>query len=104
MRLPLMSLALGILLLSAVPVVAQEAEDEPESLTRGIEQMLRDLFSNVEPALRELRETIGNLDDYEAPEMLPNGDIIIRRKTPLDPAPEPEEPEDEPPAEGPIEL
>ena len=98
-----MRLAVAILMLATVPALAQDVEDEPEPLTRGIEQMLRDLFSEVEPTLRELREMIGNLDEYEAPEMLPNGDIIIRRKTPLDTEPEePEEPQVEP--DEPIEL
>ncbi len=83
-------LALALLLV-ATPAMAQEPEEESRPLTRGVEEMLRDLFSKVEPTLRELRETIGNLDDYEAPEMLPNGDIIIRRKTPLEPDEVPEE-------------
>ena len=101
-----MRLAFAILMLATVPALAQEVEDEPEPLTRGIEQMLQDLFSEIEPSLRQLRETIGNLDDYEAPEMLPNGDIIIRRKTPLDPELEqPEEPaEPEIETDEPIEL
>ena len=91
-----------IVLLALSPAAAQEAEDAPEEFTRGIEQVLRDLFSEVEPTLRELRDRIDDLNNYEPPEMLPNGDIIIRRKRPLAPSPGPEQPE--PDADGPIEL
>jgi hypothetical protein len=34
------------------------------------------------PALRDLMDQVGDLSAYHAPEVLPNGDIIIRRKTP----------------------
>ena len=82
--------------LACSPVSAQETEEEPPPLSRSIQELLRDLFSEVEPQLRELRDAIDNLNEYEPPEMLPNGDIIIRRKTPLDPEPEPEpEPEED---------
>jgi hypothetical protein len=95
-----------ILVMAASGVTAQESERDFEPLTRGIEKLLRDLFSEVEPALRELRETIDNLDEYEAPEMLPNGDIIIRRKTPLEPPSEPDEERQQPEGQTdePIEL
>jgi hypothetical protein len=87
-----------LLLLSGTPAFAQDVEEPPGLFERRLEDLMRDLFSEIEPRLRELRDAIGNLDDYEAPEMLPNGDIIIRRKTPPDPdapapAPELEEPE-----------
>jgi len=35
------------------------------------------------PALRDLEEKIDDLNAYLPPEVLPNGDIIIRRKVPL---------------------
>ena len=38
--------------------------------------------------LRDLMTLMGEVDNYNAPEMLPNGDIIIRRKTPLENTPE----------------
>jgi hypothetical protein len=31
-----------------------------------------------------LQDALGNLNAYHAPEILPNGDIIIRRKTPAE--------------------
>ena len=93
-----------IMCLAAAPAAAQETEDDPGFLSRGVETFLRELFSDVEPALRELRDKIGelDLDRYHPPEMLPNGDILLRRKQP----PEPSEPEETPetaPAE-PIEI
>jgi hypothetical protein len=52
-------------------------------------------LSDVEPALKELgpklQQLIAMIDDfknYDAPEMLPNGDIIIRRTSPLMPKPD----------------
>ena len=44
---------------------------------------LQGLAKEMAPALAELKEMIGDFSDYHAPEVLPNGDIIIRRKTPL---------------------
>lgn len=46
---------------------------------------LRDLAQEMEPALQDLRDMIGDMGQYHAPEVLPNGDILIRRKTPLTP-------------------
>jgi hypothetical protein len=94
-----------LLLLAGSPVLAQDPDDGPGALERGIEQLLRDFFLEMEPRLRELRDAIGDLNNYEAPEMLPNGDIIIRRKTPLDPdAPGPEEEEPEAGGDEPVEI
>ncbi len=92
-----------LLVLAGSAAAAQDADGETDPPPRGIEQFLDDLFAEVEPRLRELRDAIGNLADYEAPEMLPNGDIIIRRKTPLDPEDQPEEPQELEP-DAPIDL
>ena len=57
---------------------------------------LRDKAGEAAPALREFMQQMGpalvgilarieDLSAYAPPEMLPNGDIIIRRKTPLVP-------------------
>jgi hypothetical protein len=118
-------LALPFLVL---PAAAQEAPPEPpslmeeglrlfmEGLSREMAPMLEDLETmrrEAAPLLERLEEglgeAVGSLDAYHPPEMLPNGDIILRRRTPLEmPAPAPEtEPEAEPPLpddEGAIEL
>lgn len=47
-----------------------------------MEPAIRDFAERMGPALAELMGKIGDLSAYHPPEMLPNGDIIIRRKTP----------------------
>lgn len=108
------SLAL-IALLAALPARAEEvapipppADDQPElgegldlmekggklilrHLLQEMEPALRDIegaLKEVEPMLRDLMQLMDAVDNYHAPEMLPNGDIIIRRKTPAENIPE----------------
>ncbi len=61
---------------------------------------LRDLMANAGPAMQQflrdmgpaMAELLGKIDDltvYEMPEILPNGDIIIRRKPDAGPLPPP---------------
>lgn len=110
--------ALGISLTAALaaPLRAQEAEEDgPTLMERGAQMFFEGLMQEMEPALDDLRgmaediepafrefwsemgpafaQLLGQIDDlsnYHAPEMLPNGDIIIRRKTPLEPEAAPE--------------
>ena len=59
-------------------------------IQEGTRLLLRGLMDEIEPGLRELQDRIGDLSTYHPPEVLPNGDILLRRKVPLDPeAPEP---------------
>ncbi len=73
--------------------------DEGLSLMeQGAKMLFRGLMTEMEPALKdlkglaeemgpglaELQGLIGDFTNYHAPEVLPNGDIIIRRKTPLE--------------------
>jgi hypothetical protein len=51
-------------------------------LEEGTKLLLRGLLSEMEPALRELQGALRELDAYHPPEVLPNGDILIRRKEP----------------------
>jgi len=44
---------------------------------------LQGLADEMAPAFAELMGMIGDFSKYHAPEVLPNGDIIIRRKVPL---------------------
>ncbi len=85
-------------LLAAAPAAAQGERDLGEGIelfSEGTRQMLRGLMQELEPALRELRERLGGIDAYYPPEILPNGDIIIRRKQPLAPQEDPPEGLDE---------
>lgn len=82
------------------PVMAQEAapkEDEGFDLMQeGAKLLFRGLMAemepaitemgkalqDVEPAMKELLSLIDDLRNYDAPRMMPNGDIVIpRRKT-----------------------
>ena len=56
---------------------------------------LQGLADEMAPAFAELMGMIGDFTQYHAPEVLPNGDIIIRRKVPL---------KVEPPEQGEIDL
>lgn len=115
-------LILALALALSGPALAQETEEEGRSLmeegarlfwegirremapaleefqdrAQDMEPALRRFVEEMGPALRDLMEQIGDLSAYHAPEVLPNGDIIIRRKTP-------QELQDAPP-EGEIEL
>ncbi|SEL77531.1 hypothetical protein SAMN05443999_1081 [Roseovarius azorensis] len=85
--------------LGAEPAAAQDTSEEDEGrsliedgarlLFEGLrdragemEPALRDFVEQMGPALRDLMDKVGDLSAYHPPEVLPNGDIIIRRKTP----------------------
>lgn len=112
--LPALALAIA---LSALPAAAQEAvpEETPGEIDEGLslleegaKLLLRGLMSQVEPTMRDMAEgmeqfaenagpmlrdlarMMGDIANYHPPEMLPNGDIIIRRRAPLEPLPEDE--------------
>lgn len=94
-------LALTLALL-ATPAFAQD--EAPTLMERGMRMFMDGLMREMEPALRDLEdlardaqplleelqgdlgaalEDLGGLSAYELPEILPNGDIILRRKEPL---------------------
>jgi hypothetical protein len=106
-----LALALGIAL--AAPVAFAQS-DEPRfdmdelkrQLDQAWEEMMRELGPAIEGfgALLETLDRVDSLEHYERPEILPNGDIVIRRRpdAPPLPAPEPEPAEPEAaPAPGP---
>lgn len=72
---PIPSLALGLVLALASPA---RADDPPADLRGLMERML----GAVDPWLADLAETLGDLSGWQAPEVLPNGDILIRRRRP----------------------
>jgi hypothetical protein len=87
--------------LTAAPVAAQDDRGELSEglnlLQEGGRLLLRGLSEEMGLAMEdmseELRDALNNLSAYHAPEILPNGDILIRRRTPLDPEPEDDLPE-----------
>ncbi|MGB0902996.1 hypothetical protein [Halocynthiibacter sp.] len=101
---------IAALSVAAPAVQAQDASPTDEGFSlmeEGAKLLLRGLLEEMEPALEdleglalemgpameELRGMIGDFSAYELPEVLPNGDIIIRRKTPLEDSDDPSETE-----------
>jgi hypothetical protein len=99
-----------------LPLSAAEAQDAPTApenpdveegmslLEQGAQLLLRGMMAEMEPALNDMAKALeeakpmlqdliammGEVQNYHAPEMLPNGDIIIRRKLPGEVSPPPE--------------
>lgn len=75
--------------------LAQEGDITPDAplfegldeLAEGMRRLLDGIQDDVAPLMEGLSEQLRGLNAYHPPEVLPNGDIIIRRKTPED-APE----------------
>lgn len=77
-----------------VPALAQETPPESDGLLSFMERMLRDFMTEAEPQLRLLERGLTELEpdlqrlldrmrdmtQYHPPEVLPNGDILIRRR------------------------
>lgn len=103
------ALALAV---SASPAISQDADEDGSMMQRGLELFFEGLRDEMSPTLRDLQDlaaeygpamrrflaemgpaladVIKEVEDwsrYEVPEILPNGDIIIRKKpdTPADP-------------------
>lgn len=95
------------ILLTAMPLAAQEEDEglslmedgarlffrglmsgmepalrELEGMAQEMEPALRDFARHMGPALRDLVEQVEDWSAYHPPEMLPNGDIILRRRQP----------------------
>jgi hypothetical protein len=63
----------------------EPALNELESLTEEMKPAMRDFVQNMGPALRDLMTEVEDWSVYEPPEILPNGDILIRRKPEAEP-------------------
>lgn len=96
------------LLLLATPAPAQEAEpptvfDQLENLLQNFLQHLAPQMEQLgeglqamEPELRSFLDRMQGMVQYHPPEILPNGDILIRRRAPEDHLPESPSPDDAP--------
>lgn len=72
---------------------ARAAEDAP--LSNRAEQAEKALREGAEKMIKALQGLIQSIPQYEAPKVLDNGDIILRRKAPD--AAKPDEPKRTPP-------
>ncbi len=92
-------LTLAVLPAQAETPLSDHPKDKGLSLMEeGAKLLLRGLMEDMKPALEDLhgmardigpfmlklRTLIGDINNYHMPEMLPNGDIIIRHKTPAE--------------------
>ncbi len=80
---------LAVMVALAGPVAAQDAPEGDGSvgegfslLEEGARMVLRGIIAEMGPAWDELMLMFDELNAFHPPEVLPNGDIIIRRKTP----------------------
>ena len=76
----------GLLSLPLAPALAEESplRDGFGLIQEGTRLMLRGLREEIDPLLQDLQDKVGDLSAYHPPEILPNGDILIRRKVPLE--------------------
>ncbi len=70
------------LFLTAAPASAQEEDRGRDLMAEALRLFMQGFISEMEPALEDLQGFVDNLNAYHPPEILPNGDILIRRKTP----------------------
>ncbi|WP_336097008.1 hypothetical protein [Roseovarius sp. CH_XMU1461] len=56
-------------------------------LAESWQPQMREFVTQMGPALSELLDKVDDISRYHAPEMLPNGDIIMRRKAPAEEGP-----------------
>lgn len=88
------------LFLLTTPALAQTPPDDFDQglslMERGAQMLLDHMMTKVEPSLQDMTEAlkgaqprimellamIDDIKNFHAPELLPNGDILIRRKTP----------------------
>ncbi len=72
------------LLLQGILEEMEPAIDDLRKFSEEVEPGLRRFVEEMGPALGNLMGKIDDFTVYHPPELLPNGDIIIRRKTPLE--------------------
>lgn len=81
--------------LSPFSASAQEAETpfgfgELAPLAENFKDLFEDFAKDMLPLMEQLSDKMSDLHTYEAPEVLPNGDILIRRKPKSEDAPDAE--------------
>jgi hypothetical protein len=62
----------------------EPALDELEGMAQDLEPMLRQLSGEMGQGFRDLLNKVEDWSAYHPPEILPNGDIILRKRLPED--------------------
>lgn len=90
MRIPALVFAASLALAPAAAFAQEEApsgnpdlSQGAQLLSQGMKLLLQGVMAQGQDGWNQLAGWLGDLSAYEAPERLPNGDIIIRRKEPL---------------------
>ena len=81
----------ALLLLEGLMQDMEPAIKDLRGMAETLQPALRDFVMEMGPALAEILGQIDDISAYHLPEILPNGDIIIRRKTPQELKDEPGE-------------
>ena len=79
----------------SLPEALQDLEREADILSEQTHRAIEGLLPMLESVMERLPLLIDSIPEYEAPKILPNGDIIIRRKRDL-----PKIPDDRPGEKG----
>ncbi|MEP3347902.1 MAG: hypothetical protein ABJN34_02720 [Litoreibacter sp.] len=81
--------------LSPISANAQETESpfglsDLAPLAENFKELFEGFADDMLPLMEQLSGKMSDLNAYEAPEVLPNGDILIRRKPKAETTPDPE--------------
>lgn len=63
-------------------IIMRSLLDDLEPTIKDMKKDLEAAAAEIGPALRELLAKIDDIRNFDPPEVLPNGDIILRRKAP----------------------
>jgi hypothetical protein len=70
------------LLEEGAKIIMRSMLDEMEPALKELQSEFGDAMEGMVPMMRDLANQIGDIRNYHPPVKLPNGDIIMRRKTP----------------------
>ncbi|MCV6592902.1 MAG: hypothetical protein OIF48_08130 [Silicimonas sp.] len=77
-------LALSLALGAAAPALAEE-EAGRDLMSEALRLFMRGLIQEMDPAIEGLEGLLDEFPGYHPPEVMPNGDIIIRKRQPGEP-------------------
>lgn len=92
MRMLLACLVFSLLPVSAIAETEENLPDTLEDFANSMRQLFEGFADDIAPMMEDLGNRLEGMRGYHAPEMLPNGDIIIRRKSPAEDVPAPVQP------------